>query len=54
MAKAREVNKQPVVDELRELRNWIAVFEEEYDLDEEVVQKLRERIDNVAEQLEIL
>lgn len=36
---------------LRELKNWIFVFAEEYDLPEEAVKKLHEKVDDVAEKL---
>lgn len=36
---------------LRDLKNWIFVFAEEYDLPEEAVNKLHEKVDDVAEKL---
>ncbi len=37
-----------VENELKDLQNWVSVFEDEYDLDAEVVTKLREKIRSVA------
>jgi phage shock protein A len=33
---------------VRDLKNWIAVFAQEYDLAEEAVEQLHEQIDKVA------
>ncbi len=38
-------------DELRELKNWLFVFAKEYNLPEEAVEKLHEKIDAIAEKL---
>lgn len=35
-------------DELRDILNWIAVFEEEYSLPAEVVSQLKGRLEKVA------
>lgn len=35
-------------DELRDILNWIAVFEEEYSLPAEVVSQLKDRLEKVA------
>ena len=37
-----------VENEVRDVVNWLSVFQEEYDLDDEVVEVLRERLQNVA------
>lgn len=36
---------------LRDLKNWIAVFEEEYDIPAEAVKQFHEKIDEVADHL---
>lgn len=36
---------------LRELKNWIFIFAKEYDLPDEAVTKLHEKVDEVAEKL---
>ncbi|MBI4919124.1 hypothetical protein HY837_04280 [archaeon] len=40
-----------VEDELRELINWVAVFEQEYDLPKEVTEKLLQRLHSVARKI---
>ncbi len=35
-------------DELRDMLNWIAVFEEEYNLPAEAVDQLKERLEKIA------
>ncbi len=42
---------EEVENEIRDLINWIKVFEEEYDLPVEVVNQLRARLEKVAEKL---
>ena len=42
---------QEVADELRDIINWVAVFNEEYNLPEEVADKLKSRLLAVAEKL---
>lgn len=46
--------KQEIVDELRDLLNWIAVFQEEYDLPTEVYTTLRDKVEQIAYSLEKL
>ncbi len=43
-----KTNFKKATDEIREIINWIAVFEEEYDLPQEVVSQLRSRLEKVA------
>jgi len=43
-----EANFKNATDELREIVNWIAVFEEQYNLPKEVVCQLRDRLEKVA------
>ena len=38
-------------DELRDIVNWIAVFEQEYQLPGEVVQQLKTKLEGVANKL---
>ena len=38
-------------DKIRDTINWIAVFEEEYNLPKEVVDQLRERLEEIAGKL---
>jgi len=38
-------------DEIRDIINWIAVFETEYKLPAEVVQQLRSRLEKIANDL---
>lgn len=49
-----KLDKTKVGDELRDLQNWVAVFEEEYDLPTEVVGELRSRIERVSQALQDL
>ena len=47
----REVDPQElksIEDDVRDIINWVNVFETEYDLPKEVVDKLLERLHNVA------
>lgn len=48
------MDKTKVANELRDLLNWVAVFEEEYDLPCEVNAELRDRIERVSKSLEAL
>jgi hypothetical protein len=34
--------------EIKDLMNWISVFEDEYDLPKEVVDKLRDKLHSIA------
>lgn len=43
-----EQNFKKATNELREILNWIAVFEEQYNLPNEVVSQLRDRLEKVA------
>ncbi|MBI2564608.1 hypothetical protein HYV79_01310 [Candidatus Woesearchaeota archaeon] len=40
-----------VENELRDLMNWVAVFEQEYDLPREVVDKLLNKIHSIAKKI---
>lgn len=42
---------KPVSNAVRETTNWLAVFADEYDLNEEAVQKLNAKLDEFAEKL---
>jgi hypothetical protein len=42
------MKQQQIADELHEMKNWIAVFEQEYELPPEVVRQLRMNIDHIA------
>ena len=46
-----EEKLKEVADKVRDLKNWIAVFAEEYKLPEEAVKKLHEKIDEVGTSL---
>lgn len=49
-----EVNDEifkEVSDEIRDIINWIKVFEEEYNLPAEVVTQLRSRLEAIAQKL---
>jgi hypothetical protein len=48
----KRLDKREVVDSLRELYNWIAVFEAEYELPYEAAQTLRKGVAKVARALE--
>ncbi len=43
-----------IANEIRDMINWIAVFENEYDLPREVVNKLKERLGKIAENLKAI
>lgn len=51
MAELSDDALRQVTDELRELHNWVMVFQTEYDLPAEVVTQLRERLEKVARTL---
>lgn len=40
-----------VEDKIRDLINWVAVFEEEYDLPKEVVETLKKKLEDIASTL---
>lgn len=46
---SEEIKK--IEDDLRDLMNWIAVFEKEYDLPREVVDTLHNKIHNLAQRI---
>ncbi len=47
-----DVNEvQKVEDEIRDLMNWVAVFEKEYDLPKEVVETLHSKLHNIAQRI---
>ena len=49
MAKGIDTNKiKAIENEIRDIINWIAVFEEEYELEKEVVDTLRKKLEIVA------
>ena len=41
-------NINAVEDEVRNTINWLSVFAEEYDIPEEAVNKLREKLEDIA------
>ena len=46
-----EEQVQEVANEIRDIINWVKVFEEEYDLPSEVVDQLRSKLEAAAEKL---
>lgn len=47
-----DVNEvQKIEDEIRDLMNWVAVFEREYDLPKEVVETLHSKLHNIAQRV---
>ena len=40
-----------IENEIRDILNWVAVFEEEYDFDKEVVDKLKSKLESVAKKI---
>ena len=42
---------QRIADDIRDMHNWIAVFDTEYDLPREVVNKLRSKLEKIARTL---
>lgn len=42
------IDIEEIANELREIINWVAVFEEEYDLPNEVALQLRTRLEQLA------
>lgn len=38
-----------ITDEIRDIINWVAVFREEYDLPEDVVEQLRGRLEKLVQ-----
>lgn len=51
MVEVEDATFKEVANEVRDIINWIKVFEEEYDLPAEVVNQLRTRLEGVAEKL---
>jgi hypothetical protein len=51
MVEVEDAAFEEISNELRDTINWIKVFEEEYNLPAEVVQKLRERLEKIAGKL---
>lgn len=51
MVEVNDETFKEVSDEIRDIINWIKVFEEEYDLPAEVVTQLRSRLDGIASKL---
>jgi len=51
MVEVDDTTFKEVENEIRDIINWIKVFEEEYDLPAEVVTQLRERLEGVAAKL---
>lgn len=43
------VQVQSIANDIRDLMNWITVFETEYDLPREVVDQLKSRLEKIAE-----
>lgn len=40
-----------IADDVRDIINWVAVFESEYELPKEVVDQLRKRLEKIAKDL---
>jgi hypothetical protein len=40
-----------IEDEIRDLINWIAVFETEYNLDKEIVDQLRNKLEDLSKKV---
>ena len=40
-----------VEDDIRDLINWVSVFEKEYDLDKEVVKTLKGKLADIAQKI---
>ncbi len=51
MVEVSEEAFQEVADELRDVINWVAVFNEEYALPEEIARQLGSRLRAIAEKL---
>ena len=48
MAKSKPANAG---DKIRDIINWLAVFKEEYDLSDEVVDTLRDKLEDLAKSI---
>jgi phage shock protein A len=44
-------NVKEAENAVRDLKNWIAVFAQEYDLPDEAVKKLQEKVDELASKI---
>ena len=42
---------QDIENEVRNLKNWVAVFAQEYSLPEEALNKLNEKVDQIAQKV---
>jgi hypothetical protein len=51
MVEVEDATFEEVANEIRDIINWIKVFEEEYNLPEEVVGQLRTRLEGIAAKL---
>ena len=51
MVEVDDVAFKAAADEIRDIVNWIAVFETEYQLPKEVVDQLRKRLESLANNL---
>ncbi|GAG26901.1 unnamed protein product [marine sediment metagenome] len=51
MVEVDDATFKEIENELRDIINWIKVFEEEYDLPAEVVNQLRTRLEGTAKKL---
>lgn len=40
-----------IEDEIRDMINWIAVFENEYNLDKEIVDQLRDKLEDLSKKV---
>lgn len=49
--KVEKDSVKPAANALRDTKNWLAVFIEEYDLDEEAVDVLHEKFDEIGQKL---
>lgn len=45
------IDTKKITDEIRDISNWVIVFETEYDLPSEVVDKLRDRLEALTDLL---
>jgi len=51
MVEVSDETFKQIQDEIRDTINWVKVFEGEYNLPAEVVQQLRERLENISGKL---
>lgn len=47
-------NVKDIENEIRDIINWVSVFDTEYDLPEEVVSELKERLEKIAKDIAYL